>query len=206
MAESCQVPSRWEDTSRILEWFQQAPADENLLGNQLPNTEESVLQNQSSHVSLFLIVRNQVDCHGTAQALSIDDEFGVFSLGALAQIIQSCLRIEFQTSLIRDTGRQSIAPVLQHKDIAVKSIVNDLGDGHPMTDIAGIPVEHQNREVSGMVTFGGAQEQGMQGFTVGRRDLQVFEIRDTELARARHIGPGIDWDVAGVYQLAGKIH
>lgn len=140
---------------------ERGPGLHHLRRNQLPDTQECILQDQASDITLFLVGSNKVDSHSATKTLSIYDKLGVTGLRPLSEVVQSSLSINLQACFVGHAGRQSVAAVFQHEHIALQRILNSLGDGDPVSDISSISMEHQDSNIASIRRLGLPQEESM---------------------------------------------
>lgn len=141
--------------------LRRSPELHHLRRDQLPDTQECILQDQASDITMFLVASNKVDTHSATKTLSINDKLGVAGLRPLSEVVQSSLSINLQACFVRHTCRQSVAAVFQHEHIALQCILNSLGDGDPVSDISGIAMEHQDSDIASVGSLGLPQEESM---------------------------------------------
>lgn len=192
--------------STFLARFEQQKQDPRYVrGNQFPHAQKGVLQHQTHQPLVVLVLGHQLNAHGSAQALPVNHNIIIASLGASTQVLEGGLRVNHEAGLVRGSGRQAITTVFKHQHAAPDSLYEHARDGDAVADVSRVAVEHQDGDVPAHARLWGADEEGRELLAVGRRDHQLFEVADAELRGSRHFGASIVWDVRGVNQSSAKV-
>lgn len=133
--------------------------------------------------------------------LSIYDELRIFQIRSLAHIVQTSLRIDIKSLLIRRARRCTITTIFQHEDIGTIELLQIRSDGHAVANVACIAVEAQYRHGFSLRTIGRPDEQCIESFVVRRGDCKVFpvcHVEVREVAGFHESGSSVRRDVAWV--------
>lgn len=100
-----------------------------LPGDHLLYAEECILQHQSGDIALILIPAHESYSNSTTETLTVDHDLGGFEILAVANVVESSLRVDGDALLPGITCRQAVASVFQHQNIAIQIVGQDFGNG-----------------------------------------------------------------------------
>lgn len=82
-----------------------------------------ILEDQSAHRTR--VVRGEEDRDGTANTLSVQDEWRRAERGISADPVERRLRVDLETGLARLARRLCVAAIRQHDDVAAEPLVEN---------------------------------------------------------------------------------
>jgi len=77
---------------------------------------------------------------------------------ALADIVQTGLRIDHDSLFIRRARRQPVAAILQHENMAAQLALKNLRNGKAVANVAGVAMKHEDRHIACMLLVGADEE------------------------------------------------
>jgi len=167
-------------------------------GYQLPHAEECILQDQATDIATVLVLGHELHTDSTAKALSIYDNFVVPRLGAIPKIVESRLSVDVKTRLVRLAGRNAIAAVLKHKDVAAHGVDEHAGNGQAVANVTCVAMEHEYRHVRIAPATGAANVKGREFLSIVGRDDEFLVISDVELVGTWEVGPRVRGHMRGI--------
>lgn len=165
------------------------------LGDELAHAEKGVLEHEAGNVAVLLVVGDEADGHGAAEALAVDDVAMGAGLGAVAQVVDGGLGVEDQSGLARLTRGAAVAAVLEHEDVAADHVAQHARNGQPVADVARVAVEHDHGHLGVFSAARAADVEGGQLLAIVRRDDQLLKVGEAKLVWPWNVGAGISGNV-----------
>lgn len=169
--------------------------------NQFFHRRKGVFQDEASDSTVILVPGHNLDCKCTTQALPIYHNPCVLQISAMTEILKARLAVDQQAFLVRLASGGAVASIFQHKHVATDVLLQTQGNGHAMSDIARIAMQHQNSHVGLAASVSWPDQICCQYFAIRRWDPQVLIIIVAEFFRSGYICSGTTGQVSGVDQL-----
>lgn len=129
----------------------------------------------------MLIPRHELNRHRPAKTLPVNHNFSILRLLLVSDPVEPRLRVYHETLLVGRPGREAVAAILEHENIAADALFEDAADGESMSDVPRIAVKREDREVLRHAFVRGANEERMESLAIGGRDLQLVVVGYAEL-------------------------
>ena len=168
--------------------------------DELAHAEEGVLEDEAGDVSGGLVLGDEADADGAAEALPVDDDLVVPRLGAVAEIVEGGLGVGVEAGLVGSAGRDAVAAVLEHEHVAARGGDQHAGDGQAVADVARVAVEHEDRHVGVGPVARAPDVEGRQLLAIVGRDDELLVVLEVKLAGPGDFGARVGRDGGGIDQ------
>jgi hypothetical protein len=145
--------------------------------NHLLDTEKGVFKYQASNIASVLVLDSKSDADSTSQALAVDHNLCLLEIVSTSDVVKSSLRINCDALFVWVTSRQAISSILEHQNVAIHVICQNLSDRKPMTDVSSIAMEHEESDILCLASVSWLDEKCAQVLTIRCRKGELFGVQ-----------------------------